>query len=162
MSQAQMRAAADDLRTVGHFEDGRFFREHGEGKSGLDGFEALWEHHNGRPLEYPAPRYETPILINPNNFQWLPVNTEGSIRSKTLGVFTERQTRAEMLRFEAAASHHFTAEPAIRLLFALSGSGKINDDEWAEQTAMQIEPQESCEIHADGAAELLVLVLPEL
>ena len=67
-----------------------------------------------------------------------------------------------MVRFERAASHHFMAEPAIRLLFALSGSGKISNDEWAEQTAMQIDTDESCELQTDGPAELLVLVLPPI
>ncbi len=162
MSHEQMRSAADELRAVGNFINGHFFREQGEGKPRQDGFEALWEHHNMRSLEYPARRYKAPILLNPKSFEWLPANADGSIRTKTLGVFTERQTRAEMVRFEKAASHSFAAEPAIRLLFALSGSGKINDDEWAEQTAIQIDSHEICQIHADSPAELLVLVLPLL
>ncbi|PWY89235.1 hypothetical protein BO70DRAFT_426872 [Aspergillus heteromorphus CBS 117.55] len=68
-------------------------------KKGKDGYEALWEEMCGRPLVYPAPRYAGTVVVKPEGFAWKRVG-EGAWR-KPLGVFTERETVADMWKVDA-------------------------------------------------------------
>jgi hypothetical protein len=43
------------------FEGGKYYANNSA--EGKDGYEALWEHCNGRPLVYPEERFDTPIII---------------------------------------------------------------------------------------------------
>ena len=36
-----------------------------QGKRNVDGYQAIWEHVNDRPMVYPKPRYPQPILMDP-------------------------------------------------------------------------------------------------
>ena len=48
----------NELRATGTFDGGVYRRNEGEpGKRNMDGFQAIWEHVNGRPLQFPKPRY---------------------------------------------------------------------------------------------------------
>ena len=63
-----------ELEKLGTFKDGVFTRNPGvPGKKNVDGAQAIWEHLNGRPLVYAPPRYAAPILMHPENFDWVPV-----------------------------------------------------------------------------------------
>ena len=58
----------------GEFKDGVFRRRaEGEGKRNIDGYQAIWEHANGRPMAYPKPRYPQPIMMDPANYEWVPL-----------------------------------------------------------------------------------------
>ena len=66
--------ATEELKKLGTFKDGVFHRNPGQpGKKNLDGFQAIWEHLTGRALKYPKPRYDVPILMHPDNYDWVPV-----------------------------------------------------------------------------------------
>ena len=41
-----------------------------------DGYEAVWEHVHGRPIAYPPPRFEEPILMWPAHCPWVPSRDE--------------------------------------------------------------------------------------
>lgn len=162
LSTRQLRAAAEELRQIGKFEDGAFVRETEDGITRQDGFEAVWEHHNKVKLVYSRPRYRDPVVISPVAFGWIDADKTGNVKRKPLGTFTERQTRAEMLRFEAAGTHRFEPEEAIRLIFVTEGSGTADGQEWRVETAMQVDPGEVAMISANGSAEMLILTLPML
>jgi hypothetical protein len=76
-----------------------FRRTEGDGRKNQDGFEAVWEHIVGRKLVYPAPRFDAPVFMNYRNFAWCAVKAKG-VWFKTLGIFTERETRLEMVKLE--------------------------------------------------------------
>src|SRR5262249_40413746 len=79
----------------GEFKDGVFRRRADvEGKRNLDGYQAIWEHVNGRPMVYPKPRYPQPIFMDPANYEWVPVEAAPGVAEKLLGVFTERRSEA--------------------------------------------------------------------
>ena len=158
LSQDQLRAAAGELSAEGTFADGHFVRHNETHKK--DAFEAVWEHHNQRPMEYPPARYKTPVMMTPDNFGWVDV-VEG-VRRKPLGTFTERQTRAEMLQIDAGSVCVVPDENAFRLIYALGGKGTAGGREWTERTAISLDPGESAEIVAGEAADFIMFVLPVL
>ena len=62
-----------ELREEGEFKDGVFRRRADvEGRRNVDGYQAIWEHVNGRPMDYPKPRYPQPIFMDPENYEWVP------------------------------------------------------------------------------------------
>ncbi len=77
LSQAEVKAGMDELKADGEFKDGIFRRRADvEGKRNIDGYQAIWEHVNDRPMVYPKPRYPQPIFMDPATYDWVPV--EGS------------------------------------------------------------------------------------
>ena len=86
MTQEQLEAGTAELKAHGTFEKGVFRRNEGEdGKRNVDGYQAVWEHVNKRPMTYPAQRYRDPIMMSPEHFEWVPV--EGAP-----GIVVERAT----------------------------------------------------------------------
>src|SRR5690606_32240408 len=71
-SERQAKAGTEELKQVGTFEKGVFRRSDpasGERRN-QDGFEAVWEHVNRRKLDYPKPRYGSPVLMQAEGFAW--------------------------------------------------------------------------------------------
>ena len=73
MSSRRTKQGMEELKQSGTFEKGIFYRngdlEPGQRRN-QDSFEAVWEHVNQRKLEYPKPRYDEPIMMRPQNFEW--------------------------------------------------------------------------------------------
>ena len=65
LSRQEVKQGMDALKELGSFEGG-VFRRHEDvpGKRNMDGYEAIWSHVNGRPLEYPKPRYPGPVMMD--------------------------------------------------------------------------------------------------
>jgi hypothetical protein len=162
ISTRQMQKGYDDLARLGEFKGGVFYRQSGDGQRQQDAFEAIWEHVCGRELIYPAPRYDTPILMTPANFEWIPENDNSGVDRKLLGSFTERGTRIEMFRLADAAAITLSAPYARLLIFALSGPERSNGDDWGKHSAWQIEAGETTRIKAPERSEFLVITLPML
>ena len=95
LSQAEVQAGMQELKREGEFKDGVFRRRaDAEGKRNMDGYQAIWEHVNGRPMAYPKPRYPQPIFMDPATYDWVPVEGPSGVCEKPLGVFTERRSEA--------------------------------------------------------------------
>jgi hypothetical protein len=136
-----------------------FRRESGEGRKNQDGYEAVWEHVNKRPLEYPKPRYQSPILTNPENFEFLDFGQPG-VRRKSIGAFSERGTRAEFFAVEPGATLTLPAEQAIRLGFVLRGLGTSGSETWTVESAFRVNPGEAGALKAEETSETFVATLP--
>ena len=158
ISTRQMQQAYEALARIGEFKAGVFHRTDGEGRKNQDAFEAIWEHVAGRPLAYPPPRYDEPILMNPAHFAWVEDGAQSGVAKKLLGRFTERGTRIELLRLDPGAQLAAGEAMSRLLLFALSGAG----EDWEKHAAFQIEPGERATIAATAPAELLLITLPML
>ncbi|KUJ11907.1 uncharacterized protein LY89DRAFT_653420 [Mollisia scopiformis] len=160
LAYEELLGVQKELAEKGRFEGGRYFAD-GKEKEGVDGFQACWETVNGRDLVYPAPRYAGPVLVKPQNFGW--VRKGEGVSKKVLGVFTERETRAEMWkvedggRFEAKA-----AEDALQLLFVTKGSGQVDGEELDRESAVRLVPGEEAVISSNRGMEILKLVIPEV
>ena len=167
MSMEQMERGALELAEQGSF-DGGVYRA-GAAQPGKprnrDGYEAVWSHVNGRPLEYPKPRYGSPIFMHPQAYEWVPVPGQDGVWRKALGRFTERDVQLEMLRIEAGHALRVAERDAITLLFALDGAGSLGADEgqpWERWSALELAPRESVSLQARQTAEWLALTLPAL
>src|ERR1700724_68779 len=94
----EVYAGTEELKKFGTFEGG-IFRRNGdvEGRRNTDGYQAIWEHVNGQRMEYPKPRYRDPIMVDPANYEWLPVSGMPGVSEKPLGRFM-RRTRGGVLK----------------------------------------------------------------
>jgi hypothetical protein len=125
----------------------------------MDGYQAIWEHVNERPMVYPKPRYPQPIFMDPANYEWVPVEGQRGVSEKLLGVFTERRSEASLFKLEAGAS--FTAR-GKGVYVVTRGGGTVGDQPLRALTTVYLEPDESVTFSAREQTELLHFGLPNL
>jgi hypothetical protein len=161
VSRRLARVAQDALATQGRFEGGTFRQETGEGLRIQDGYEAVWEYATGHQLVYPKPRYAHPIHMRYRNFAWKPSAIQG-IWHKTLGVFTERETRLEMLKLEAGVQWTTIVDHALEVGFVLSGDGTCNDLSYSRFSAIECGNEERATYSCSNETILFRVVMPLL
>jgi len=153
----RLRACRDELRREGEFVDVFYRRRDGKTQNGLD---AVWQHAFGTKLEYPRPRYPSPIIMDPKSFRWISDPDAPGIERKHLGTFTERGVWAEILRLHPGATLTSSHLNARQLLFVLAGSGTIDGAELTLHSAIQLDPGKQGCIVGNEMLELLVFGLP--
>ena len=158
-SRAQVKRAQEELIKVGEFKGGVFRRSEGEGRKDKEGFEAVWEHIMGRKLVYPAQRFDAPVFMNYHNFAWRPGETKG-VAFKTLRVFTQRETRLQMVKLEADAEWTSAAGDAIAITFVLCGRGNCSGHAYDTYAAIETASGEKSVFCATAQTELLRVILP--
>jgi hypothetical protein len=160
LSREEVYAGTEELKKFGTFEGGIFRRNDDiEGRRNTDGYQAIWEHVHGERMEYPKPRYRDPIMVDPANYEWLPVAGMPGVTNKPLGTFTERQCAAELIRLERGASYA-VGERSVCLV--LSGTGIVGDQPYRQFSAIHADEGECTDLVARDDTELLRLVLPDL
>lgn len=160
LSREEVAAGTAELKKYGTFEGGIFRRNDDvEGRRATDGYQAIWEHVHGERMEYPKPRYRDPIMLDPANYEWLPVSGQAGVSHKPLGVFTERQCAAELLRLERGAAYRADGRSVY---LVLRGSGIAGDAQYRELSAFHLEEGERADLVARDETEILRLVLPDL
>ncbi len=149
------------LAEKGEFKDG-IFRWHepppGTAKQ-QDGYEALWELINRKPLVYPKQRYRHPVLMNPEGFAWMPTNDKG-VLSRELGRFNERGTGITQVCVQAGAGARLASPDTIRLLYVIEGTGSAGGHELTPGCAFEILRGESVQVTAAQTLLLLDFQLP--
>ncbi len=166
LSRAEVKAGMDDLAKYGEFKDGVFHRHDAkggrdakDGKVNLDAFQAIWEHVNQRPLTYPKPRYESPVLMDPAHYDWVPVADAAGVSEKAMGVFTERRAEVRLLKLEASSTFSVRGRA---LYFVLSGTGTLGSETFRRMTTLYLDTGETATFSARETAEILHLGLPNL
>lgn len=163
ISLERMMRGIEELKPFGTFDKGRFVRS-GELAPGQrrerDSYEAVWEHVNGRPLEYPKPRYDEPVLIKPDHFTWQPDPDQPALARKHLGTFSERRLTIEMLRVDAGERARIAPRPGTQLGVIVRGTGRAGGGELREQTVFSLERGEDATLDATTFLELLLVGLP--
>ncbi|OKL60850.1 hypothetical protein UA08_03206 [Talaromyces atroroseus] len=175
LSFQQLAQAQEPLKEKGRFEGGKYYANGSDanGVDGKDGYEAIWEHHHGRPLVYPPPRFDKPILVKPENFGWKPYPGLGEgVFYKNLGIFTERETRVQMVRTDSGSTWRLDAQNSIQLLYVVRGQGSamvVRSEKGSFSQAIQVESairlkpeSESILLSATSEMEILHFVLPML
>jgi len=164
ISPEQIEAGTAELKKQGTFEKGVFRRsEGGEGRRNVDGYQAVWEHVNKRPMKYPAQRYHDPIMMSPEHFDWVPVEGARGVCEKLMGVFTERGCDARFLRLAPEAKL-----PACgrRLYFVLTGEGRVGGEvsgrPYRRYTTTFCERGDESTLVAETPTEILMFGLPKL
>lgn len=159
-SRNEVKAAMDALEAFGKFEDGVFRRREGlPGKKNLDGFQAIWEHINQRPMVYPKGRYPAPILMDPENYAWVALEGSGGVEEKLLGVFTERRTEARFLRLVPGASYYAKGRG---LYLVVSGTGTIAEQPYRTLTCAYFKKGERAMVKAGEETRIMLFGLPDL
>lgn len=154
----QLRNHYPVLAELGEFKDG-IFRWHNPpaGKANQqDGYEALWELINNKPLTYPKPRYRQPVLMNPVAYDWMATDQRGA-QVREMGCFTERRIGVGQVRVTAGSRVSLTSPDTIRLMYVLEGSGRIADQAATAGCAFEI--LRGTEVPVDAAGDMLLLDL---
>jgi hypothetical protein len=160
LSQAEVKAGMEELKSEGEFKDGIFRRRADvEGKRNMDGYQAIWERANGRAMVYPKPRYPQPIFMDPTNYEWVPVDGQSGVHEKLLGVFTERRSEASFFHIDANA--RFTAQ-GKGVYVVTRGAGTVGDKPLRALTTVYLEAGETVTFTATEPTELLHFGLPNL
>jgi hypothetical protein len=110
-------------------------------------------------MDYPKPRYRDPIMVDPVNYEWLPVAGMPGVCEKPLGTFTERQCGAALVRI-ARGGIYRAAGRSVYLV--LSGSGIAHDSGYRRYTALHLNDGEEADVVARDETEMTRLVLPDL
>ncbi len=162
LSEGQMRQARTALHERGAFVDGVFTWADDKGKKhNQDGFEACWEESMGRKLEYPAPRYDGQIKMNPENFAWIDDRECQGVAHKWMGTFTERDIRMGFSRLAPGASLPVGDHNAPEFLFLAKGAVAVNGKRYGLHSAFGFEANEG-PVTLEGVedSELLRVQLP--
>lgn len=162
MSQRELFAGQEEMRAFGEFEGGVFRRKVAAPNARInqDAYEAIWEHQNGRPVEYPKPRMTEPVHFRAAHLPWTQIEGQRGVQWKELGSFTERAIRLACLKLDAGATHKLES-PQERILFVVDGDGRFGSGEtWAKHTAVHLMANEAAPMSAASTTEALVLFLP--
>lgn len=157
LSARQLREARAELAREGVFEGGVFRRTSGEGKKNLDAYEAIWRHVTGGPIDYPKPRYEGPVMLQPGDFPWRAV--AAGVRQKPLASFADRGLSLRLVALEPGATWRLERAPDRRLIFVLAGEGRVGEGAYEPRSAVRIEPGEDAAFAAGAPTELFVIGL---
>ena len=160
LSRPESKAATEELLKIGEFKDGVFRRSDGvPGKRNMDGYQAIWEHVHGRPMTFPKARYPQPIMIEPANYDWLPVDDANGVFEKLLGVFSECRTEVGLLKLNSGAVYDGGGRG---IYFIVSGTGKVGDKRFARHTTVFVERTETARFTAAETTEIFHVGLPNL
>jgi hypothetical protein len=161
MSFEQLYQTAEALTKTGRFEDGVYSWVDGKGtKHNVDGYQAVWERVNGRKLTYPRPRYDGPVILNPDNFAWLSVSQVPGAGVRDLGRFHERGLSVSQFQLPAGCRIELTGSAGRTLLFVEEGEGEVNGQPLLRHSAVRIESGETGPIQATKSMRLLRMDLP--
>jgi hypothetical protein len=163
VSSRRITQGMEQLKAQGTFEKG-IFRRSGDLPAGIrrnqDAFEAVWEYLNGKRLEYPLPRYPTPILMKPEGFSWASHGNERGMWIKRLGVFTERSVEIHMLKFAARSEFALPSRLGTQIGIFISGAGQIEGEKYCENSAFSLQRGEAAKLATDSESALLLIGLP--
>lgn len=166
VSHAKLKQSQERLYSQGKFENGKFFRraESADEASGyeepIDAFQALWEDQMGRPLVYPEGRYDRIITMHPDAYGWAKLKGFEGVWKKTLGIFSERETRAEVIKIEKGASWKIAEDDATHLFYVLKGNGQADNQTIQAEWAGRILAGKCASVKADTELQILHFVLP--
>jgi hypothetical protein len=160
LSRKEVKAGMDALKAEGEFKDGVFRRRADvPGKRNVDGYQAIWEYVNKRPMTYPESRYSRPFMMDPSHFEWVPITGAPGVAEKFAGTFTERRSSARFLRLDPGAT--FEAEGRT-ISVVLKGSGSVAGETLQKLTTVYLDHGERAAIVAREPVELLQFGLPDL
>jgi mannose-6-phosphate isomerase-like protein (cupin superfamily) len=160
---SEKKIAMEELKAAGgFFEDGVYKLHTPDGrKFNKDSYEAVWEHHMGRPIEYAAPRYSTPIVMRPKGFRWMPDPRRPGVEVKHLGTFNEYRTSAALWRIAPGTviASEVLSAPQVRCV--VSGSTIYEGRELDNKACYYIpEGLLISPVESPHGAELLVITVP--
>ncbi len=160
LSRQEVNAGMAELRKSGTFEAGVYKRNpDAPGKRNMDGFQAIWEHVHGQPLQFPKPRYAQPVMMDQAHYDWVASPDQPGVSEKLLGMFTERRAQASLYRLAAGATLNGAGRAVY---FVWSGAGRVNAAPLRALTTVFLDRGETASFAADKETEILHFGLPDL
>lgn len=165
MSHDELMQGTSVLKVQGEFSEGVFRKSEKASqvdRVNQDAYEAVWEHVNGKRIEYVEPRYREPITIDPQAFPWQDSEGMPGVQQRHFGTFNELGTAASQVRVEANASYVCKADAGRKLVVVMEGLVSQSGQEFSAWSGFNLSPGESANIGGAGdmPAVLLVLQLP--
>lgn len=162
VSYPTLRRLVGELSAHGEFRKGVYSTIRADGtRVNQDSYEALWEKACNREITYPRPRYNDPIIMYPDAFEYAAVAGAPGVSRKHLGTFTERALGIGFLRFEAGAALEFDGGQAGDHLFhVISGTGRIGGHDWRPGDVLHLDTADHTGFTAATTTELYYLRLP--
>jgi hypothetical protein len=140
MDYEEWKRAFRALDEKGTFNRGTYHYIDASGvERNVDGWQAIWEHVNGRKLEFPKGRYADPVVVHSAAFRWVPVEGSPGVSIKRFGTFSELETGVSMLHLEEGAEYAFGLDDQTRLLFITKGELEIDGRSHTPWTAFELE-----------------------
>lgn len=165
MSRREMRESFDRMQADGRFEGGVYRRNTAgpDGRMNQDAYEAVWEHHNRRPITYSKPRFLHPVHLREANFDWISMDQRPGVATRHLASFTERGIVLESMQLQPDAGCMLPASDRTRIVFIERGTGEFGaTGSWQPHTAVHLSAGESIACRATALTEALILQLPHL
>ena len=160
LTPKQIRDAKQELLKFGVFEKGVYHRNEGvPGKKNMDGYEAVWEQVAGRKLVYPEAQYGAPVLMQLENYAWLPLDGSPGVSVKAMATFTDCNIPCAAYLLEPGST--FVAG-ARGVYLVLSGHGALEGDTFRKYTALYLDTDETAAFKADQTSEILLMGLPNV
>jgi len=154
---ALIEAATQELRKKGEFRKGIYYPPDGKG---MEGYQAVWQELTGKPISYDSQRYDDPIFMHFDAFNWQP-SSEANVESKVLGCFGERGLRISMAKAGPGARHRIFATAQSVVGFILRGQLEINGESFGEHSALLSDPGDELIVAShDEATEIIEITLP--
>jgi hypothetical protein len=146
----------------GYFDKGIWHYTDENGKpQQQDGFEAVWQEINKKPVTYPEQRYGDPIAASVARFAYLPSKKERGISLKHIGTWSERRISASFIKWEKGATHRVEGLEAPQLHFVVRGELTTQGhDKIGYHAAMKFYPEEPKDLTALEETETFVVDLP--
>ena len=168
VSRGESADAVKELEKIGEFVKGAFKMPKGmkglpggtQGKRNLDGAQAIWEYVNKKPMNFPEPRYDKPVLLDPENYVWVPLEDQPGAFVRRLGRFTEAETGLSFYKVEAGSTLTLTGGRDI--YFTYTGKGTVEGEKLRHSTTIYLDPGETATITAEENTVLLNMHLPDL
>ncbi|MGH7906834.1 MAG: hypothetical protein ACREP6_09420 [Candidatus Binataceae bacterium] len=162
LSNRQISVAFEALKKLGRFEKGIFYQSEDAKlphKTQIDAAEAIWEYTTERPLEFPKPRYEEPVIIYPENFAWQRDIEHPGAMIKKLGSFGELSLEISMLKL-AGAELPIPPRAGRRLFFVIDGEGTVDGEPFRRYSAFEVPKRSAASIASKTTADLLMIGMP--
>jgi hypothetical protein len=156
MSFDQLERAITALKKKGEIKDGVFTWYEDGHKHNQDAYEAALQEHRGQKVTYAKPAYDRAILIDPEAFEWVPVNRAAGVYEKALGQFNQRRTSIAFLKIESKVQHKLIAQLDTVVLVA-RGAGEAGGKTLGRLSAVHLRMQEEMTFSATEETELFIV-----
>ena len=159
MSDTQLRAAVEKLKSKGEFNNGIFTWNDSNGKKhNQDGYEAAWELVRTKTINYPKPLYEQPILWRGDRFDWELTNQTG-VEIRRFAEFTNKQLCLAQIRIKAGARCSVSAKERETLLYCIDGKASVGSENLGAISSVHLLRGEDIQIHAKETSQFYVFGL---
>jgi hypothetical protein len=151
-------AAYVELAKSGEFKEGFYVYAGQDGQEvRKDGTNAVWEAVNGKPLVIPSPKYQQPILMRPEGFEWQ--RKSGKLSVKDLGHFTDEDLNVVTYRWSEGAKLPLSPERTY-ILWIDSGAVSLDGRLLGEKAILFSDFGETHELFGVQAGEATCIGLP--